>query len=121
MRFGKRTRQRLFIATFLLPPLAVYTAFVLWPYAETFGLVMSEALGAGLPVLGPPDGAIGERIRDLGVGWVVDPADTDALGELLRDLAGARLELLRATRAAAAAPLAPIGATTSTYAELYGS
>lgn len=49
MRFGKRTRQRLFIASFLLPPLAVYSAFVLWPYAETFGYSLTDWSGVRPP------------------------------------------------------------------------
>ena len=32
-------------------------------YAETFGIVMSEALAAGIPVIGARYGALGERIR----------------------------------------------------------
>ena len=43
------------------------------PYAETYGLVMSEALAAGRPVIGAGYGALGERIRRDGVGWVVRP------------------------------------------------
>ena len=35
-------------------------------YAETFGIVMSEALAAGLPVIGAGYGALGERIRARG-------------------------------------------------------
>ncbi len=43
-------------------------------YAETFGLVMTESLIAGIPVIGASFGALGERIRADGVGWTIDPA-----------------------------------------------
>ena len=42
-------------------------------YAETFGLVMTEAILAGLPVVGASYGALGERIRAAGAGWTIDP------------------------------------------------
>jgi N-acetylglucosamine transport system permease protein len=49
MRLRKRTRQRLFIATFLAGPLTVYTAFVLWPYLETFGYSLTDWSGVAPP------------------------------------------------------------------------
>ena len=49
------------------------------PYAETFGIVMTEALAAGIPVIGARYGALGERIRAYGVGWTIDPDEPHEL------------------------------------------
>ncbi|MEY9864495.1 N-acetylglucosamine transport system permease protein [Catenulispora sp. GAS73] len=49
MRLRKRTRQRLFIATFLAGALTLYSAFVLWPYAETFGYSLTDWSGVAPP------------------------------------------------------------------------
>jgi glycosyltransferase involved in cell wall biosynthesis len=97
---------------------------VVWlpgPYAETFGLVMAEALSAGLPVIGPPYGAIGERIREDQVGWTVDPGDLTSVRDLIDALDGGRFELLRATRRAATASLHTVVETAPAYTALYGS
>lgn len=47
----------------------------IWP--ETFCYTVSEAWMNGVPVLGTDMGAVGERIRESGGGWVV-PADASA-------------------------------------------
>jgi len=49
MRLRKKTRERLFIATFLAGPLAVYIIFVIWPYLETFGYSLTEWTGVAPP------------------------------------------------------------------------
>ena len=56
------------------------------PYAETFGIVMSEALAAGIPVIGASYGALGERIRANGSGWTIDPTDPDGIRVLIERL-----------------------------------
>ncbi len=89
------------------------------PYAETFGYVMTEALVAGLPVIGAGYGALGERIRALGVGWTFDPQQEDELPSLVEHLDRCRPEVLRATRRAAATELRSTAATADRYAELY--
>ena len=66
------------------------------PTPETFGLVMSESIIAGIPVIGASYGALGERIRRDAVGWTVDPDDPDELVELVRRLDADRHEILRA-------------------------
>jgi glycosyltransferase involved in cell wall biosynthesis len=55
------------------------------------------SLAAGRPVLfaGSPDASIARWVRELGVGWVLDPADLDATGGALRRLAGDAGELQR--------------------------
>jgi glycosyltransferase involved in cell wall biosynthesis/GT2 family glycosyltransferase len=89
------------------------------PYAETFGHVMTEALIAGLPVIGASYGALGERIRPTGAGWTIDPTDTAAIRELIENLDHCRGEILRATRHAIAARVQSIGGTAPRYAALY--
>ncbi|MFL6112594.1 MAG: carbohydrate ABC transporter permease [Catenulispora sp.] len=49
MRLRKKTRERLFIASFLAGPLAVYIVFVIWPYIETFGYSLTEWTGVAPP------------------------------------------------------------------------
>jgi GT2 family glycosyltransferase/glycosyltransferase involved in cell wall biosynthesis len=89
------------------------------PYAETFGHVMTEALIAGLPVVGASYGALGERIRPTGAGWTIDPTDVAAIRDLIESLDRCRGEVLRATRCAIAAKVQSIRGTASRYAALY--
>lgn len=42
---------------------------------ETFCYTLSEAVLCGLPVLGCNIGAVGERIKKNGYGWLIDPRD----------------------------------------------
>ncbi|MFO7838383.1 MAG: glycosyltransferase [Desulfosalsimonadaceae bacterium] len=44
-----------------------------WP--ETYCHTLTEAWAAGIPVLGSDLGAVGERIRRTGAGWVLPPTD----------------------------------------------
>lgn len=57
-----------------------------WP--ETFCHTLTESWASGLPVVGVDIGAVGERIRGQGGGWLVDfPASAPALDALLTRLA----------------------------------
>jgi GT2 family glycosyltransferase len=89
------------------------------PYAETFGHVMTEALIAGLPVIGASYGALGERIRATGAGWTIDPTDPAGIQALIDNLDRCRTEVLRATRAAIAAKVESVEGTAHRYADLY--
>jgi len=89
------------------------------PYAETFGIVMTEALVAGIPVIGARYGALGERIRASGAGWTIDPMDSEGVRELIVRLDLARDEILRATREVLAIPLETVADTAHRYADLY--
>jgi glycosyltransferase involved in cell wall biosynthesis len=80
---------------------------------------MTEAVIAGLPVIGARYGALGERIRAHGVGWTVEPTDAAAVEELVRNLDRSRQEILRATRRAQSMPLRPVAATAGEYAARY--
>lgn len=89
------------------------------PYAETFGIVMTEALAAGIPVIGARYGALGERIRETGAGWTIDPMDHDGIRRLVENLDSARDEILRVTTEAMSVPLQMVKDTADRYAALY--
>jgi glycosyltransferase involved in cell wall biosynthesis len=90
------------------------------PYAETFGIVMSEALAAGIPVIGASYGALGERIRTHGAGWTIDPMDTEGIRLVIERLDRARDELVRVTREVLKVPLKTVKQETAQrYAALY--
>jgi glycosyltransferase involved in cell wall biosynthesis len=89
------------------------------PYAETFGIVMSEALAAGLPVIGARYGALGERIRAHGAGWTIDPMDHADIAALIEHLDRCRDEVLRVTQQVLRVPLETVADTAHRYALLY--
>lgn len=97
----------------------IHVVLIPGPYAETFGFVMTEALLAGVPVIGPRYGAIGERIRRHAAGWTIDPDRPDTVRDLVEHLDHGRLELWRATLAARAVEIEPVRATADAYAALY--
>ena len=88
-------------------------------YAETFGIVMSEAMASGIPVIGASYGALGERIRSHGAGWTVDPTDTDGIRAVIEHLDRSRDELVRVTLEVLKVPLETVAETAHRYAELY--
>jgi O-antigen biosynthesis protein len=53
---------------------------------ETHCHTLTECWAAGLPVVGSNLGAVGERIRQSGAGWEVDPRDAAGILELLRNI-----------------------------------
>jgi glycosyltransferase involved in cell wall biosynthesis len=77
----------------------------IWP--ETFSYTLSEAWRAGRPALVPPGGALAERVRATGAGWVMRGwPDAAAIADELVQITSAAGELaaLRvAARAAASA------------------
>ena len=88
-------------------------------YAETFGIVMSESIAAGIPVIGARYGALAERIRAHGCGWTIDPMDPEGIRALVDRLDRARDELVRVTREALRVPLETVADTAPRYAALY--
>jgi hypothetical protein len=89
------------------------------PFVETFGHVMTESIGGGVPVIGNRTGALGERIRTHEVGWTVDPEDVGGMCELIENLDRCRPEVLRATTRAVEMELRSVEATADRYAALY--
>jgi glycosyltransferase involved in cell wall biosynthesis len=53
--------------------------------AETYGMVLTEALARGLPVLASAVGGVPEALGDPAAGLLVRPDDPDALAGALRD------------------------------------
>jgi glycosyltransferase involved in cell wall biosynthesis len=88
-------------------------------YAETFGIVMSEALASGLPVIGARYGALGERIRACGAGWTIDPMDPSGIRALIERLDRARDEVMRTSRQVFEVKLESVADTVHRYAALY--
>lgn len=94
-----------------LPDLLAHyrVALVLYPSAgpETFSYTLTESWSAGRPVLVPPIGALAERVRDSGAGWVMSEEEwrdeSRMLDRVLALVAEAGREQLRAasTRARA--------------------
>jgi GT2 family glycosyltransferase len=89
------------------------------PYAETFGIVMTEALISGIPVIGARYGALGERIRMTGAGWTIDPMDPEGIRVLIQRLDQARDEVFRVTEQVLRVPLQVVKDTAYQYAALY--
>jgi glycosyltransferase involved in cell wall biosynthesis len=58
--------------------------FALPSHSENFGIVVLEALGAGLPVLITPEVALADWVQTQQVGWVV-PQEAEAIAQALQD------------------------------------
>jgi glycosyltransferase involved in cell wall biosynthesis len=57
----------------------------LWP--ETYSHTLTELWSAGVPVLGFDLGAVGERIRETGGGWLLQETTPEAVHQALRRIA----------------------------------
>ena len=88
-----------------LPELLAHyrVALVLYPSAgpETFSYTLTEAWSAGRPVLVPPIGALAERVRDSGAGWVMTESEWRDEARMLDRLAALLAERERDMLAAA--------------------
>ncbi|MBM4268628.1 MAG: glycosyltransferase family 4 protein [Deltaproteobacteria bacterium] len=76
--------------------------FVLPSLVEGFGLVLLEAMAAGLPILATPHSAAPDLVEEGGDGFVVPVRDPDAIAERLALLASDPALLRRMKRAARA-------------------
>jgi len=72
------------------PPsvMGCFDAVVLASDAETFGLVLIEAMRAGTAVIGTNAGGVPEIIRDGETGLLFEPGDAEGLAQTLARLAG---------------------------------
>jgi glycosyltransferase involved in cell wall biosynthesis len=93
---------------------------VLASHAETYGMVISEALARGLPVLASDVGGVSEALGDTRAGLLVPPGDPPALAAALRAWLGdAELrERLRRAARERRATLRGWDATTSVIADV---
>lgn len=71
---------------FLQDVLSNATCLVLPSKQENFGLVLAEAMAAGVPVLGADVGGIPDVIKNDITGLLFDPDDVNALGRVLVSL-----------------------------------
>ena len=96
----------------------VICMLAIWP--ETFSYTLSEAWKAGIPVIGTELGAIGERIRETGAGWVLSrEAGAEEVNALLKRLMNSPEELAEKKRLAAAAKIRTVEDMAGEYWALY--
>ena len=96
----------------------VICMLAIWP--ETFSYTLSEAWKAGIPVIGTELGAIGERIRETGAGWVLSrEAGAEEVNALLKRLLNSPEELAEKKRLAAAARIRTVEDMAGEYQGLY--
>lgn len=85
----KALSERVEFVGFIDDPMAVMPCFdvvTLLTYCETFGLVLVEAMRAGVAVIGTNAGGVPEIIRDKESGLLVPSGDSAALAESLQRL-----------------------------------
>lgn len=67
---------------------------------EGFGIVYLEGMGLGMPAIGAAAGGAGEIMKHGTNGFLVEPADTKAIAEHIRELATDRDRLAKMSHAA---------------------
>jgi len=87
----KGLSERIEFVDFIHHPMEVMPCFdviTLLTYRETFGLVLVEAMRAGVAVVGTNAGGVPEIIMDHDTGLLIPPGDATALVEALARLCG---------------------------------
>jgi len=87
--------------------------------AETFSLVLSEAVAAGFPVLTSHLGALGERVSNGDLGWLFDPFEPRTLAAVVQRLTADRGEVERVARHVASLPHRDEAQMAEEHAELW--
>lgn len=80
-------RERLHLPGYLSEATRVMAAadlYIIPSYEECMSLALLDALILGLPVLGTSSGGTPSVVKDGQTGWLVRPADVDAMAEALR-------------------------------------
>lgn len=90
-----------------------------WP--ETWSHTLTEAWSHGLPVLTSQHGALGERVRDRGGGWVLDVNDPASAYRRILEIAADPDEWLAQRRAANIAGLSTTSHMADSYDEVYAT
>ncbi len=67
---------------------------------EGFGLVISEAMSRGLPVITTPNTGANEFIKNGINGWLINPGETDKIESILDDVLANRSKLIEMSKAA---------------------
>jgi glycosyltransferase involved in cell wall biosynthesis len=88
-------------------------------FAESFSLVLSELVAAGLPVIASDLGALGERVRDGRLGWTFDPWAPAGFAALVGRLARGRAEIDEVAAHVRATPHRSEGDMARDHAALY--
>ena len=96
----------------------VICMMAIWP--ETFSYTLSEAWKAGIPVIGTELGAIGERIRESGAGWVLPrEAEAEDVTALLKHILNSPEELAEKKRQTSAVKIRTVEEMAAEYHEIY--
>ena len=72
----------------MLWPAQASGVFVNPALTEPYGLTLIEAAAHGLPVVATRNGGPNDIVEELENGILVDPTDTNAIGETVADLLG---------------------------------
>jgi glycosyltransferase involved in cell wall biosynthesis/chromosome segregation ATPase len=89
----------------------------IWP--ETFSHVLTESWFYGIPVLGTPYGAIGERIEAQKGGWILEPKDAHVWYGKINALLGKKSDYDQKTQSLADLQFKSIRSMGNEYLELY--
>ncbi len=91
LAIDKGVEDRVHLPGFLDQPekvIGLFDIFALSSHSEQFPISVVEAMAAGLPVVAPRVGDIGEMVASDNGPWLTEPGDEAALAEALWQLAG---------------------------------
>lgn len=91
LAIDERVEDRVHLPGFIDQPeriVGLFDIFALSSHSEQFPISVVEAMAAGLPVVAPRVGDIGEMVSTDNGPWLTDPGDDAALGDALWQLTG---------------------------------